>query len=523
MPADPARDSCRHPRPASRGPTAAERNLTPRPPPFPPGTHLSEHYSVEGLVRLSEGRMFYLANDDRPDRHRKFCWECGCDETPRAAHSCIRCGADLGPRRFLISVRWDTTGYEPYAAFFDKQLEHPGLVPPVDLFFQDGVLCSVTPWGGEGLMLDEGSPLALESVLGLAQRATGMLAFMQANGVRLSTLTRANFLVRRDGQFLLFDPEVAQVYDSPVPEAHRSIEVAHLGAILRRYTPVTCVELHDFFMAAEEGAFASPFEFGRAMEELLHHDLPEPVVKVGAMSDVGLLRVLNEDNWGWVCLQPGIYLYVVADGMGGHDAGEVASEMAVSTICRVARERLRDVRDPTDEQLENVLDEAFQTANNTIKEHSIRMGNDMGTTLVASLVSHDRLALVANVGDSRAYLLRQNVLHQVTRDHSLVARMVEQNRLTPEEARHHPHSNILLRTVGTERNVDIDIFRVELEPGDRLLLNSDGLWGEVEDEDLEAILNHYPDPRVSCRELIRAAHHGGGRDNITVVLVGAGE
>ena len=115
--------------------------------------------------------------------------------------------------------------------------------------------------------------------------------------------------------------------------------------------------------------------------------------------------------------------------------------------------------------------------------------------------------------------MRDAVLHQITRDHSLVARMVEQNRLTPEEARHHPHSNILLRTVGTERNVEIDIFSVELEKGDKLLMCSDGLWGEIEDEDIEAILNHYQDPRVVCREMIRAGHHGGGRDNITVVVV----
>jgi protein phosphatase len=98
--------------------------------------------------------------------------------------------------------------------------------------------------------------------------------------------------------------------------------------------------------------------------------------------------------------------------------------------------------------------------------------------------------------------------------------MVEQNRLTPEQARNHPHSNILLRTVGTDRNVEIDIFRVDLEEGDVLVLCSDGLWGEIEDEDIEAILNNYPDPRISCREMVRAAKQGGGKDNITVVTVG---
>jgi protein phosphatase len=228
---------------------------------------------------------------------------------------------------------------------------------------------------------------------------------------------------------------------------------------------------------------------------------------------------LNEDNWGWAHLSGSINLYVVADGMGGHAAGEVASEMAVDTICREARTRLGGVNGASPERLENVLEESFQLGNNGIKDHSVQLGNDMGTTMVAALVIDRSLAYVANVGDSRGYLLREGTLHQITRDHSLVARMVEQNRITREQARSHPHANILLRTVGTERDVDIDIFSVELEQSDRLLLCSDGLWGEVEDADIESILNHHEDPRLACRELIRAAHHGGGKDNITVVVV----
>jgi protein phosphatase len=168
--------------------------------------------------------------------------------------------------------------------------------------------------------------------------------------------------------------------------------------------------------------------------------------------------------------------------------------------------------------MENLLDEAFQSANNTVKEQAESKGSDMGTTLVSMLVIDDRVAFLANVGDSRAYLLRNGSLHQLTRDHSLVAKMVERGRLTAEEARHHPHSNILLRTVGTERDVEIDIFKVELEVNDRLLMCSDGLWGEVEDRDMEAILNTYDDLRLATRELVRASHHGGGKDNVTLVL-----
>jgi serine/threonine protein phosphatase PrpC len=143
----------------------------------------------------------------------------------------------------------------------------------------------------------------------------------------------------------------------------------------------------------------------------------------------------------------------------------------------------------------------------------------MGTTLVCLLVLDGRLGLLANVGDSRGYLRRGGVLYQVTKDHSLVQKMVERGRITAEQARHHPHNNILLRTVGTERDVEIDIFRVELEPGDQVLLCSDGLWGEVEDQDIQSILNTYTDPRIASLELVRAAHAGGGRDNVTVMLV----
>ena len=479
--------------------------------------------------------MYYLVNDDRPDRPRRFCWECGSDDTPRTEPNCVSCGADLSPRRFLASVRWDPAGFEPFAAYFDRQFDHPGIIAPVDMFYQDGALFSVTPWNGERLLVDEGSPLPLPRILDLAQRTTGILAFLSHNGIAIDNLACSHFLVGRDEEVLLFDPDVAGVWDGPVPPEELGGVIRRLGWILRRFTSVTQPELHDFFLQAEEGAFATPLEFGRALEQVTSRDLgPVPEVN-GAMSDVGLIRTLNEDNWGWTRIRDHVNLFAVADGMGGHEAGEVASKIAIETLCHQTRERLAGVEPVTLERLENTLEESFQSANNAIKDHSETLGNDMGTTMVAALVYDSRthpgppgpdehcIAFIANVGDSRAYLLRQEVLHQVTRDHSLVARMVEQNRITREEARTHPHSNILLRTVGTERDVDIDIFSVELEPGDRLLLCSDGLWGEVEDEDLEAILNHYEEPRVACRELVRAAHHGGGRDNITVVIVGVPE
>jgi serine/threonine protein phosphatase PrpC len=489
-----------------------------RPSPFAPGTLLSEHYVVEGLVRLAEGRMFYLAHNDRPDRARRFCWDCGNDDSPQTAERCVACGASMAARRFLISVRWDADGFQAYADYFEKRIHHPGFSAPVDMFFQDGVLCSVVLWDGEGLLLDEASPLTPVQLLDMAQRTTGIFAYLHQSGVCLSRLGPANFLISEAGRVTLYDPDVQEVHPGPVPAEDRGADVVLLGRLLLRLTPPGAGALLELFEAATDGRFGSAQDLGQALIPVIERGVPPLRTSAAAMTDVGLVRALNEDNWGWTRLSDDIVLHVVADGMGGHDSGEVASAMAVATICREAAARVQATADRSRPRLEAILEESFQAANNGIKQHSERMQNDMGTTMVAAMVIDHKLALLANVGDSRGYLLRDELLHQVTRDHSLVARWVEQGRVSPEEARSHPMSNILLLTVGTEMNVNIDIFSIELQPGDKLILCSDGLWGEVEDAEIEDCLNRYPDMRQACRELIRAAHHGGGRDNVTLLI-----
>jgi PPM family protein phosphatase len=496
------------------------RGGRPRPTPFPQGTKLGEYFQVEGLVRLAEGRMFYLLNDDRPEQPNRKCWQCGFETSPRSADACHRCGATLKENRFLMSVRWDPKNYEAYQDFVKRAIPHPAVVSPVAILAQDGLLCSIVRYQGESLLLDECAPFAPRELLFFSQRIIGLLGLLAHNGVLLQRLSAANFLLDSEHRALLYDPEVKQLQAEPIPPSDQERMVRELTNLLRRFCPVSCLPLWALFERAEDGAFPDTASFGDALmklaEELEEASDPPPAA---ALTDVGLCRDLNEDTWGWTEIGPDMHLYVVGDGMGGHDSGEIASELAVRTICKAARERIDDNQDITPEVLENILDEAFQLANNTVKESAERRGNDMGTTLVALLSVKDQPALLANVGDSRGYLLRDKVLHQVTRDHSLVARMVEQSRITQDEARNHPHSNILLRTVGTERNVEIDIFSIAIEKGDRILLCSDGLWGEVEDGAIEVILNHFKDLRMACRELVRAAHQGGGKDNITLLVV----
>lgn len=496
--------------------------MSDRPPHLPPGTAVGAHYTIEGLVRLGEGRMFYLANDARPDLALRRCWSCGFNDTPRAAATCGKCGTALTDRRFLISARWRPERYEAYERFFAKRLHHPGLCAPIDAFRHQGVLFSVVPYSGEGLMLDEASPLPNGRILEVGQRVLGTLAYLHRNGVAIPHLTRANLLISPNGSVRLFDLEIEECFENggAVPPDRRVDALRSLGELLRRYVDIRADELLSFLHEIEIGGRQTDqLGFGREIERRFDtwssREYP-PVL--GGMTDVGLTRQLNEDNWGWKQLSERACLYVVADGMGGHDGGEVASALAVQTICKKAWEA--EQKQPTGEDaIEALLDDAFQAANNTVKDQADAKGTDMGTTMVCILVLDGRLGFMANVGDSRGYLLREGQLHQVTKDHSLVQKMVERGRITAEEARHHPHSNILLRTVGTERDIDIDIFRVELEKGDKILMCSDGLWGEVEDRDMESILNTYTDPRIAARELVRAAHHGGGKDNVTLMIV----
>ena len=492
-----------------------------RPAPFPPGTHLGEHFVVDSLRRLCEGRMIYVVNDHRPDRATRHCWLCGSDNTPRDDVRCSSCGEPIpAKRQYMMSVRWDQKNFEMQKAFHASGLEHPALLRPDLVFEEEGQLCSVVQYRGESLMVTLPAPFETPRVLHLSQRFAGLLAFLHRHGVRLNGMGRHSFVYRRaEDRFLLFDPTVTEMLDSPVPDSMRSHELKDLSSMLRLFTPVNHNSMRDFLRRAEDGGYDSPRSYGRAVERLFNEfEEKDSPSGMAAMSDVGLARTLNEDNWGWVELGEGSRLYAVADGMGGHEAGEVASELAIKTICSAARDRYVNLKRVGPEGLENLLDESFQQANNTIKDEGESRGSDMGTTLVSCLV-HDGFGLIANVGDSRAYLMRGGKLHQVSRDHSLVARLVEQGRIREDEAKNHPHSHILLRTVGTERDVEIDIFRVEFEEGDQVIMCSDGLWGEVDDDDLEAIINHYDDSRVCVQELIKAAHLGGGRDNVTVMLL----
>jgi PPM family protein phosphatase len=223
-------------------------------------------------------------------------------------------------------------------------------------------------------------------------------------------------------------------------------------------------------------------------------------------TDPGRVRRRNEDAF---VLDPP--LFAVADGMGGAQAGEVASRLAATAF----REYHEADRLAPDERLQAIIQEANRRIFERARADSDVSG--MGTTVTAALLTGRRLTL-GHVGDSRGYRIRNGDLEQLTEDHSLVGDLMRSGRLTPEEADLHPQRSVITRALGTDPEVSIDTITVDAEPGDLFLLCSDGLTTMVTDEDILGILSAAPTLDDAARELVRAANTGGGEDNVTVVL-----
>jgi protein phosphatase len=228
-------------------------------------------------------------------------------------------------------------------------------------------------------------------------------------------------------------------------------------------------------------------------------------IDAGASSDVGRLRSGNEDSF---LVDDRLALYAVADGMGGHQGGEVASATAL--------EALRAAVAGGD-----ALDAAIVRANSAVFEKAATDPEllGMGTTLTAVAILGESTLLIGHVGDSRAYRLREGEFEQLTEDHSLVEELVREGRLTPEEAKVHPQRHVITRTIGSDSDVDVDLYTVDAHTGDRIVICSDGLTTMLSDAEIASLAQVDADPRVAADHLVDAANDAGGEDNITVVVV----
>ena len=245
----------------------------------------------------------------------------------------------------------------------------------------------------------------------------------------------------------------------------------------------------------------------------------------GQATDIGMVRTNNQDSaYSFfstsrsVDERPDFGLFLVADGMGGHSDGEKASSLTARTVAVQVHSTIfmPVLQGDTANQppISEALTQAIEKANAEVLKHV----PDGGTTLTSAVIIGD-LAYIAHVGDSRIYLLMKDSIEQLTRDHSLVQRLIELDQLTPEEAADHPNKNMLYRALGQNEVVEVDTLTRRLPPKSKLIFCSDGLWNQVEEREIVDIVKQTPNPQEACNKLIALANKRGGIDNVTVILL----
>jgi len=518
---------------------------TPEFAPLPPGALLNRRrYEVVSIVSEGSHLNVYLVRD----RRHRHCPRCHSTTSKADDEFCSDCGASFAGEPvehpgYLLRETLDQEMLSRQALIAQLGLRHEGMVNIHDSFEE-------LPYGRRPRFYvlsdpDEGESLATlprpqseEKVLTWGKQLAEALAYLHRHGVLHRNIRLENIrLADSKSKAKLTNFGLADKPPKGTPREWFAREVQDLAQMLHKLladqplSPAVAA-IFDRALSADKDkryptADALAADLTAALEVLRR---PTSVTfLVGRRSDPGQLRELNEDSLLTLELDrvlqsvsKPVGLYAVADGMGGHSAGEVASALAISALASAV---LSKVMLPAVEETDRVeldygalLKEACLEANQTVHERARQARSDMGTTLVAALlVGSD--AYIANVGDSRAYRVNSREIEQITTDHSLVERLVATGQITREEARTHPQANLIYRTIGDKPTVEVDIFHQSLGRDDWLLLCSDGLHGLVEDARIQQVVMTSLHPQEACDELVRLANLAGGDDNITVIAV----
>jgi serine/threonine protein phosphatase PrpC len=481
--------------------------------------------------------------------------ECGYVENPLGKRFCISCGTPLNGvmpihRRHLLREYRDAAELGTVAHITRLGLDHPGLL-----------LCHYfveRPYGNEDrhyLVLPDPMPVLASTVtppqkiarvLDWGHQLADALAYLHDQNIVWQRISAKNIALR-ERQAMWLDFSAAQPLPSDPADAakKKARDVIGLASVMFHLaTGSDAFQNEDNLPEAATSVFqrvlgeyeittaeALADAFGEAMTTIRRPTTLR--LRVGRHTDVGMVRDLNEDSLLTLeldrvhrSISRPIGLYVVADGMGGHAAGDVASGLAINTIAeKMATDllvpQLSGDMNAEAFDAERWLADAVQAANAAVYNHRKITGTNMGTTLVAALVIGDT-AHIANVGDSRTYLITDDgTIRQITTDHSLVERLVALGQIEPDEARIHPQRNVIYRTIGDKEYAEVDFFSQKLNPGDSLLLCSDGLSGKAEDTEIWRLVNRSRSPQEACEQLVQTANDHGGDDNITVIIVQA--
>jgi protein phosphatase len=531
---------------ATGGP-AITQPLSPLPPfaPLPEGALVGNpphEYQIVQLLTETESRHTYRARSVQPVR---VCLNCSYLYNPEGANTCQYCAAALDEStpihlQATILESNQVDAFLTEAHLVEAGLDTPDLRLPPAVFTrrvggqQRRYLIETPPpetWLDEAQPPQE-LPEVLEWGVSLAQALAALhenqVAFgpfagqrvgLEAGRASLAEFSKCFYPgrenlyqqdIRHLAGFLLYlltgERQISP--DQNLPEAWQQV-------LLRALQP--------------GDPYPSAAAFGAALDEI-SAGLRRPVsvdYRIGRSTDVGQVRKLNEDSILTLDLvlnnqsvsRP-LGVFAVADGMGGHSAGEVASGTALAAVAHSAVDDLLNLDTSSSPELlfARWVKKAVSAANQAVHDQVQATNNDMGTTLVLALMVGDTVYL-ANVGDSRAYLVSADAIEQLTVDHSLVERLVATGQITAEEARYHPQRNVIYRTIGDRPEIEPDTWELSMPVGDQLLLCSDGLSGMVTDAEMLAIIRRSASPQAACDALVQAANAAGGADNITAIMV----
>jgi serine/threonine protein phosphatase PrpC len=510
---------------------------------LPPGELLEKRrYEIVSVINKSPKLNAYRVQDC----HFRQCPQCDSAATKSDGKFCRDCGLSFSGQpaehpNYLLRETLDREMLAQEARIAKLELRHEGMVN-IHRAFED------RPYGPRPRLylvsdLDEGTGLAAlprpqpeEKILTWGKQLAEALAYLHGQGVRHRNIRPENIRLV-DSQAKLTNFNLAEKPPRAAPREWFAEDVEALARLLQRLlvgqpaSPAVAAIFDKALALNKADRYATADALAADLKKVLEA-LQRPAnvtFIVGRRSDTGRQRELNEDSLLTLEIervqqsesQP-VGLYVVADGMGGHSAGEVASAMAINALARtvLTTVMLPVVEEAIEVELDHeaLLKEACVEANRAVHKRARKTRSDMGTTLVAALVVGSE-AVIANIGDSRAYRVNQREIRPITTDHSLVERLIAAGQISREEARTHPQRNVIYRTVGDKPQVAVDVFHESLKRDDWLILCSDGLNGMVEDAQIQQVVMTCPHPQDACEELVRLANEAGGDDNITVIAL----
>jgi serine/threonine protein phosphatase PrpC len=459
---------------------------------------------------------------------------CPVDQEPEKF--CTQCGYPLDDRPLLFLLQeTDTDKFSYIKHVMELNLVHPNIFPPIAAFQQD-LAGSTHYYLATPFSDDLPTQPEISEVLRWGTQLAEALDYLQSKGVIFGDKVDSSCIgifeskaVWRNFTSVRILPMLT---DREKINNMRSLVMAMYSIMTGKneysQEPYLPAELNSLFEKVLIGeGVTNGAELIQQIELAKKGGLERLVLdfQVGRRSNPGKVRTLNEDSLLSIehsTIQQGTIrpcgLFAIADGMGGHAAGDLASSLVINTIAKKAMSEIVALQKPEFENYTDWLKDTVQRANQAVYEAREKAGNDMGSTLVLCLLIGSQ-AYLTHQGDSRAYLVNQDNIQQLTTDHSLVQHMVSTGQISVDEARFHPQRNVIYRSLGDKTIAEVDCISQQLFPHDRLLLCSDGLTNLLNDTQLHEIVMHASSPQVACDRLIEAANSAGGEDNISVILI----